>query len=305
MQIRNQCPGCLAEPASILYEEPFGGPGVRGYLQRHYEGKACVERVAGHRYVLARCGGCGLAFQQQVPDEPLLHEIYDAWVPGTELEREHRAYSLDEYRYLAEQVQFLIEHAGRPPGELDVLDFGFGWGHWSRMAMGFGCNVWGTELSQERRSHGEAAGIRVIELGELPDAKFHFINTEQVFEHLVQPRAVLDRLIRSLSPRGLIKISVPDAAASLKTIARTGDFGAMTPVEQMPIAPLEHVNSFTHESLAHLGRSMGLQVVRPSFLRLYNSASGLARPKALARVLLRPLYRHVYPRSTFVYFTRA
>jgi hypothetical protein len=31
----------------------------------------------------------------------------------------------------------------------------------------------------------------------------------------------------------------------------------------------------------------------------------LLQPKNLARVLARPIYRHIFPRTTFVYFVRA
>ncbi|WP_411885759.1 class I SAM-dependent methyltransferase [Polaromonas sp. YR568] len=304
MKVRTQCPACLGASLSVLYEEPYRGAGLQAYLTRHYEGHATDAADAG-TYALARCEGCGLVFQQQVPGDALLGEIYNGWVPGTDLEREHRDYSLDEYRYLAEQVQFIIQHFGLPPGELDILDFGFGWAHWSRMAMAYGCNVWGVELSEERAQHGKSVGLRVVGLADLPARRFRFINTEQVFEHLTEPRAVLAQLRDALSCDGVIKISVPDAAASLKKIGQAGDFGALSAQQQMPIAPLEHINSFSHDSLIAFGKEFGLKPLHPSFYRLYNSASGLLQLKNLARALARPVYRHIFPRSTFVYFVRA
>ena len=65
------------------------------------------------------------------------------------------------------------------------------------------------------------------------------------------------------------------------------------------------INSFTHDSLVAFGKTVGLKPVRPSFYQLYNSASGMLQPKNVARVVARSVYRHVYPRSTFVYFERA
>jgi SAM-dependent methyltransferase len=304
MKRRSCCPGCLSPSLSPIYEEPFSAAAIQGYLLRHYEGQAS-DAANESSYILARCNSCGLVFQQLVPDESLLDEIYNSWVPGTELERRHRNYSLDEYRYLAEQVQFVIEHFDCLPSELHVLDFGFGWGHWSRMAMGFGCRVSGVEFSEERSDHARGLGIEVLELSDLPDGRFRFINTEQVFEHLVEPRAVLQRLIRSLTRDGLIKISVPNAAASLKKLARGSSFAALSPSQQMAVQPLEHINAFDYASLVSLGASVGLKPIRPSFYQLYNSASGLMRLREAARVMIRPIYRHIYPRSTFVYFARA
>ncbi|HTZ00602.1 MAG TPA: hypothetical protein VMB75_12240, partial [Rhodocyclaceae bacterium] len=73
----------------------------------------------------------------------------------------------------------------------------------------------------------------------------------------------------------------------------------------MPIQPLEHVNCFDFRSLAELGRRAGLKVVRPSLRLLYNGSSGWVDPRQAAKNLLRPIYRHIFPKSTFVYFARA
>lgn len=304
MKARTVCPACRSASLMRVYEESFSSESIQGYLRTHYEGNAS-HTADDCLYVLTRCEHCGLNFQKYIPDDNFLGEIYNHWVPGTDFEREHRNYSLEEYRYLAEQVQFVIQHLGRPPGELHMLDFGFGWAHWSRMAMAYGCRVSGVELSQERAEHGRSVGIQVVPLEVLPDRTFHFIHTEQVFEHLAEPRAVLDRLVAALAPGGLIKISVPDAVASLKKIRHGESFGSLSVKDKMPIAPLEHINAFDHASLVAFGKAAGLRPVRPSFFRLYNAASGLLQLKNLARVVARPVYRHIFPRNTFVYFERA
>lgn len=301
---RNHCPSCLSSVLSAVYKEGYSDPGIKNYLSRHYEGRAS-RAVDAYSYELVRCSNCTLTFQKGVPADDLLNEIYNAWIPGTKLDRTHRDYNLDDYRYLAEQVQFVIQHFGLPPSELKVLDFGFGWAHWSRMAMAYGCAVSGVELSEERIRHGKSVGIQVLALADLPDRNFRFINTEQVFEHLTEPRAVLESLLASLAMDGLIKISVPNAAVSLKKLAQGSDFDALSAAQQMPIAPLEHINSFNHGSLVAFGKLVGLKPVRPSFYRLYNSASGVLGVKNLVHILTRPVYRHVFPRSTFVYFARA
>lgn len=301
MKQRDHCPACWSTALATSYAEPYIGTGVAGYLRRHYEGRASTA-VNDDVYELARCGGCGLAFQKFIPDAALLDEIYNRWIPRSELDRTERDWSLDQYRYVAEEVQYLVQHFGRRPGELKFLDFGFGWAQWSRMALAWGCQVSGVELSRERRDHGRAIGVNVLDLDALPDGDFDFIHTEQVVEHLTEPREVLQRLVRALAPGGMVKISVPDARGSLAALAKQREFGALTAWQQMPIAPLEHVNSFNHESLVAFARTLGLKPVRPSFRRLYNSASGLMEPRQLLRVLARPVYRHVYPGSTFMYF---
>ena len=301
MKTRAHCPACLSTSLKTVYSEPYCSAEIKRYFQRLYEGQANSAANEYH-FQLVACSDCGLTFQKEIPDDRMLGEIYNEWVPGTQMESQRRDYRLDEYRYLAEQVQFIIQHFGVPPSQIPMFDFGFGWAHFSRMAMGYGCPVSGAELSEERRAHGVALGIDLIELNMLAPSKFRFINTEQVFEHLTDPREVLGLLIHALAPDGLIKISVPDASNALKKIAGGTSFGQLSPDQQMQVAPLEHINSFNADSLQAFGKSMGLKPLRPSMRKLVNSASGLLEPKALARTVLRPLYRHVYPRSTFMYF---
>jgi hypothetical protein len=56
--------------------------------------------------------------------------------------------------------------------------------------------------------------------------------------------------------------------------------------------------------LVRLAANAGLRPMRPSLRLIYNASSGWLYPRQAARLLLRPLYRHVYPKSTFVYFVR-
>lgn len=300
---REHCPACQRSSTRTLYSEPLDSPGITRYMRDHYARR--VERdFAGYHYELAQCGHCGLAFQAQVPAPALLEEIYDDWLPATEREAVAARWGLDDYRYLAEQVEFMLDHFRLRPGSIKALDFGFGWAEWARMAGAYGVDVCGAELSQVRIDYARSVGIPVVDSGALPQGEFHFINTEQVFEHLLEPGDMLRRLAGALRPGGLVKISVPDAAKSIRKLLGTGNFGALSAGDIMPIAPFEHVNAFTYASLSALGREAGLLPLRPSLRKLYNASSGWMQPKSALRSLLRPVYRHLYPKSTFVYFCR-
>lgn len=185
-----------------------------------------------------------------------------------------------------------------------MLDFGFGWAEWAKMAMAYGCEVAGAELSKERREYAASIGLQLVDLDDLPVRRFHFINTEQVFEHLVNPYAVLQRLAASLTQNGIIKVSVPDSKRSLNAIRRTKQLSSLSAQRIMPIAPLEHINCFEYGSLTTLGARAGLKPMRPEFRYLYNGSAGYFHPRNALKNLLRPVYRHIYPKSTYVYFVR-
>jgi hypothetical protein len=88
----------------------------------------------------------------------------------------------------------------------------------------------------------------------------------------------------------------------VRRIRRGGTFASLSPETIMPVQPLEHVNCFEYETLVRLAAAAGLVPLRPRLPLIYNATSGWLNPVRAARLLVRPLYRHVFPKSTFVYF---
>jgi 2-polyprenyl-3-methyl-5-hydroxy-6-metoxy-1,4-benzoquinol methylase len=302
--VREHCPVCAADTPVTLLREAYDSASITAFLVRQYAGLARLEQLRGYDYVLVRCRRCQLAYQQTIPGTSLVQEIYDQWIPSSERERLRQAHELDDPSYWAQQIHFLIEHFRVRPASVKVLDFGMGWGEWAGMARAFGCNVYGAELSAERLAHAHSIGIPTLDWQEIGAQRFHFINTEQVFEHLVEPLGILRHLAGSLEEKGLLKISVPDARTALRRVAHARTFGSLPAAAIMPIQPLEHINCFEYRTLVRLAADAGLRPMRPSLRLIYNASSGWLQPRQAARLLLRPLYRHVYPKSTFVYFMK-
>ena len=302
MRRRTECPACAWPGSTCLYHESYESPALRGFVEGYYHLKL-PEGLHGVDYELARCSRCQLAYQRMVPGEQALVELYDKWIPPDTREILRAANTLEHYRYYADEVVFLIQQLGLPPHSIHVLDYGLGWGEWARMASAFGCNVAGVELSKERIDYARSTGLSVVEGNELPSNRYHFVNAEQVFEHLVNPQEVLLRVKAALDQAGLIKISVPNARRALKRITQRGFAGLSAP-DRVAVQPLEHLNSFEYASLAALGRQAGLKPLRPNLRLMYDSCSGWLGVKRGLRLLLRPLYRFLYPKTTFIYFAK-
>jgi SAM-dependent methyltransferase len=302
---RKTCPICESDAATLALAEPYDSPDMQSFLAKQYEGRARIEPLRGFQYELVRCAHCGLLYQRTIPAGKFVDELYEHWIPISERERLRRSYTLDDAALWAGQVHFLVEHLRLPPHAVQVLDFGMGWGEWASMARAFGCQVAGAELSVERIRHAHSIGIETVTLADIARRKFHFINTEQVFEHLTDPVGILKSLAPSLHPGGLLKISVPNSRRVLRKLPGIRQFGELAPELIMPVQPLEHVNCFEYTSLVHLAQKAGLAPVRPKLRQLYNSSCGWMHPRQVLRLLARPIYRHVFPKSTFVYFTPA
>lgn len=298
LQTRPACPVCATTAYDRVLDLPFDSPPLDAYLRTFYEGRLDPARLADHRYVLDRCSGCGVRYQREVPGPAFLEELYDdlARGDGEDVSRRRGLPTRQAYAYDVEQ---LVKHWNRSPAEIRVLDYGSGFGDWLRMAAAYGCGVAAAELSPRKAAALAGTGTDVLPVDDLPSDRFHFINTEQVFEHLIEPGDTVRRLARSLVPGGLLRISVPNG--------RGIDAALATPDWQLPkgdpaslnaIAPLEHVNCWEHESLTALGRIGGLDVFRYPLRQFLDPMERIRHVGGAVLHRVRP------PRGTLVLFRR-
>jgi len=153
-------------------------------------------------------------------------------------------------------------------------------------------------------------GVSTLSLEEVGDDRFHFINTEQVFEHLTDPLAVGQALAKSLRPGGILKISVPLAADAEAIAAQLRNDNASVDGERlMPVAPLEHINGFNYGAVAVFASKLGLEVVRPSLPTRYAfltapGAFSYREPVSIAKELIRPLWQDRNRRNLYVWLRK-
>jgi SAM-dependent methyltransferase len=271
---------------------------LSAYLDTFYAGRLPPSRLAEHRYQLDACEGCGLLFQRQAPTDAFLAELYDELAIG-DGDTVGATRGLAVRRGYAHDVEQLVKYWRLPPQQLSVLDYGAGFGLWLKMANAFGCRTTAAEFSSTKVELAQERGDELISVDAIPEDSFHFINVEQVMEHLVHPRVVVDSLARALVPGGLLRISVPNGASIPASLARPdwtigkGRVGSLN-----AIAPLEHLNCFTNQSLVSLGTRAGLE---PFQYPLRQFLEPDERLRFIASALLHQVRR---PRGTLVYFRR-
>jgi len=288
---RSKCPSCESPKYTVLRRSPYSERPLKDYLVSFYsaQGTIEIEFLEGQDYVLVECSGCGLIYQQEIPGEFLMQKLYEEWIdPHIVFELFEKRRTIGYYVGLIAEVISIIKRFNRPPMQLQFLDFGMGWGHWCRAAQAFGCIVYGTELSAARIKYARQMGVQVINYEEIPWQKFDFINTEQVFEHLPEPKETLIHLKRSMKADGLLKISVPNGN-DIKRRLTKWDWDTLknSTLSLNPVAPLEHINCFSKDALICLARECGLTPIEVPSVSLQISSNGFNTIKTI----LQP-YKH-------------
>ena len=302
---RRQCPACGAdgEPAfSRAYAEPVMRAGLTAFYAT--VGGLDYSLLEDATYHVASCPRCHTWFQSSIPSDALLGKLYEEWIdPEKARLRFHHNQPPEHFLGLAQEVRTALSLAG-PEAPRHALDYGCGWGEWSRLTQAFDQIAWGTELSPTRREHAIQQGVRVVTDAELPDEHFGLINIDQVLEHVPAPRACLGLLAAKLHPQGVLRVAVPPSFRVRRALRnfdrelvrpRLGGLNA--------IAPLEHLNAFTTAGLLQLGAACGLERIRPTWGNLLGSLVFPSGIKAKLKTLLRPLHL----RSSFttqLYFRR-
>ncbi len=204
--------------------------------------------------------------------------LYRSWVDHAQSLQKKQTAKSRLYSQYAGQIHTLSRIFDKRPDQIRVLDFGMGWGYWSRMAQAHGLNVVGYELSAQRIEHARKMGVTVIDDLAIAEADFDFIYANQVFEHLSNPVETLQALCQRLKPTGFVYIRVPDGRGVASGLAQRG----WTP-DLDAIHPLEHINCFTRKTLIKLGARAGLQPFGPTLRLNWESLWGGIRREIVDR----------------------
>jgi 2-polyprenyl-3-methyl-5-hydroxy-6-metoxy-1,4-benzoquinol methylase len=296
----------------VLFSCGFEQPPISDFIESYYGRNPSLLSPAA--YELVRCTNCTIVYQRYVGDERLLKDIYGSWTNHRNRSFEEKYYN-DDIKYFLEsrdghELLLVAAFLGVNLGNMVTLDYGTGWGGWARVAAKLGCQSYAFDISEPRVEFVRSKGITILSAEEILEHRFHFINTEQVLEHVTDPGTVVSELSNALLPGGVIKISVPSAEnldgllTSLRCRTWNGNADSI-----MPAHPLEHVNGFTKRSLEFLARLNLLETVTPSWRQRYAflshpGAVNLRRPRKMLKELARPIYQYVNQRNLYVWLRK-
>jgi 2-polyprenyl-3-methyl-5-hydroxy-6-metoxy-1,4-benzoquinol methylase len=300
---RLACPVCSSNHLRQLCDVPYIQGELQAYLRQAYGEIIDFSCLQNSSYSLMQCQECSLFFQKTVPTPKLMDILYNEWISSGQVSPPKQ--NLDYYSLYAQDILQVFAFLRKPPATLEVFDFGMGWGRWLLMAKAFGCNVYGSDLSEQRLHHARSNSITPLTWDEIPAYQFDFINSDQVFEHLEDPKGTLAHLAKALKPGGIIKICVPNSSGiryrlhQMDWAAPKGSLRSLNPV-----APLEHINCFTRKAMLKLAEDALLQEVKIPLKIQYQYVTTWNSSKRIARNLIMPLYRNVLGLQNYYLFQK-
>lgn len=304
---RSACPACGSLDVQTRFDCRFDERPIAPYIESFY--KIDPAQLPG-RYQAQQCNRCSSYFQGEVGDSTLLAKLYSDWVFDIGDPMRDAGYAFDvTHPWLSRHGHEIITIAAvlrLTLNEVKTLDFGMGWASWARVAASLGCQSYGDELEPTRGRYAAEHGVRPHGAANT----YHFINTEQVFEHLTEPFEAARALAGSLEPGGILKISVPSPKGLNRLFAslRPGE-GAVTYEQIMPLHPLEHVNCFSRTGLRALANRLNCRLTRPGLWNgykfvLHSGTLDFRLPARAAKELVRPIHQLVNSRNHYVWLRK-
>ncbi len=194
--------------------------------------------------------------------------LYEKWISPEDSLNKKKLSDIALFANYAFEIQRICKILNKKPHEINVLEFGMGWGFWSNLAKAFNFNVTGVELSKIRIDYAKNSGLRIIDdIAQEKEESYDYIYSNQVFEHIPNPREVLINLAQLLKKQGVIYIGVPDGRAMERKLKNSN-----WKAQKDAMHPLEHINCYNRKSLKILAKQAGLALLPPPY---YPRTSGM------------------------------
>lgn len=299
---RDQCPICFGSDLQLLYQHNYAEKQLREYLELAYHGKIEYEYLVGQVFEIAKCLGCGFIFQTYILNPSALKQLYDVWIDSSLARNWHleRMHSIS-FVY-ARRLSFIAKYFGT--SNINILDYGGGFGQFCLMAKAFGFRVSCIEFSEERISSINKIGINVLTLNEFTQirSEYHFINIDQVLEHVSNPSEIMHNINLALNEAGIVFVGVPDckdlesSIASLDTLSRE-----QYKKQLQPISALQHINGFTYSTLRDMCARQGFHFLFSPITYMRLGFSRIAIKEFIKMIL----HRFGYQMSTSQFLLKA
>lgn len=253
---RTHCPSCNNDNLKELFSLNYTNQKIIDFLEKFY-GKDKMyffKNIENEKYILSECNQCEMIFQKFIPDKEFGIELYENIINQDQSFKKKDSLMLKnfkEYFNDAIMIENLLEKRNK---DIKILDFGAGWGFWSKFIKACNFKVEVCEISKKRIHHIKKSGILVHENIETIDTKFDFIYSNQTIEHLTAPGEIIHSLSKLLKKNGYIYLKFPNTKFFKRKI------NIKYQPKKDPAHPLEHINLFTKNSFRCLINNTNLEI---------------------------------------------
>tara|TARA_Y100000590_G_C15613488_1_gene974800 strand:- start:401 stop:1276 length:876 start_codon:yes stop_codon:yes gene_type:complete len=254
---RESCPCCLKKDFRKLYSLLYGDQKMISFLEKYYGEniKNYIKTLKDYEYNLIECSNCKTIFQEYIPTDEFSFKLYEEIISLKKSFEKKRDLDLKNFNSSFNEIHALQSLIDKKSHDIKVLEFGGGWGYWSRFIKSLNYQVFVNELSVTRKKFLEDNSLKIIEDLENTKETFDIIYSDQTFEHLNYPKEILDLLYKKLNRNGLIFLKFPNSFNFKRKLKNN-----YVPNKDA-VHPLEHINLFNLKSFKTMTKDLNLSIL--------------------------------------------
>lgn len=206
-------------------------------------------------FAIRRCSHCGHSFIPASFEPDQLRQLYTNYYPRGRLSVDGLVVPEVAHGFRSWlQGERCSAFRWVPPG-VRVLDIGCGFAETLLYHRGRGCEAWGVEADENVRRVADRFQLNVhvglFDASQFEKDYFDYVTLDQVIEHTVNPREVMQGIARVLKPGGTAIVGTPNSGGWGARI-----FGRKWINWHVPY----HLQQFSRRSMAILAREAGLEI---------------------------------------------
>ena len=252
---RTNCPTCNEDSFKELYSLPYKSPKMVFFLENYYKKDLEIKKIEKNQYRLVECNNCNLIFQEQIPNKEFSKQLYENIIDKENIFSKKENFKKKWHQKLKYELELIQNLFDKKTQEISILEFGAGWGYWSKYFGGKGFNVSAFEVSESRIKFMKKNNIKILQDLENVSEKFDFIYSEETFEHISNPKETLLNLSNFLNNDGYILLRFP--SNFLFKFKINNNYQPKSDCAH----PLEHINLFKRKSFDKMLTNTNLKTI--------------------------------------------
>jgi len=241
---RNSCPCCNKTYEKCVFSLSYKDNNIKSFLKSYYgyEISNFFSSLENYNYNLILCKNCNTIYQEYIPSIEFSIKLYNEIMIDEQTLQKKKKFSIKNFKEYFNELYAFENLLKKKSYDIKILEFGAGWGYWSRCAASMNFNIYAHELSQSKKNYIKNQNINILESLKNRNQNFDIIYSNQTFEHLNFPREIIIDLLKLLKPGGYIYLKFPNSYLFKYKIKKSNV------IKKGPLQPLEHLNLFSKKS---------------------------------------------------------
>lgn len=252
---RKKCPFCYNKNLNLIYSLKYKNIKLSQFLRNYYNKRLPIKIIQNNYYNLLECLNCTGIFQEQIPNKNFSFNLYEKYIDSKESLKKKEDLYTEEFKKYFNEALLIKKIFNKKPKDVNILEFGSGWGFWSRFIKSCNFKVKAFEISNKRISYMQKNKISTIKNLKKYKKKFDFIYSDQTFEHIPNPKETIESASKLLKKNGHIFIAFPSSFLFKYKINKN-----YFPKKDCA-HPLEHINLFNKKNINFMIKNTSLRIV--------------------------------------------